>query len=145
MVWRLAIVLASIVAGAASAQGSGTGDDRAERFLSGISDLPLMAALEQRPDTGFVFDKPDGRIVELVADGPVSNSAVADFYLAVLPEFGWRYDRQVDQPEIVGPGDQALTNRTTWLYFERDGERLRLAIAGARSTVTVRFSLTPRP
>ncbi len=36
----------------------------AAAFRAGVADLPLMPGLAEVPDSGMVFDKPAGRIVE---------------------------------------------------------------------------------
>jgi hypothetical protein len=93
-------------------------------FLSGIPDLPLMSKLKEVPDSGMVFDKPEGRIVTAVATGPVEVAEVSDFYAATLPQLGW-------QPGPVGS-------------YLRDGEKLSLAIEEAEGGVTVQFTLAPQ-
>lgn len=110
------VLLAALMAGAVPAGA-------AERFFDGIDDLPVMPGLEQLPDAKVTFDKPEGRIVEVAAQGPLTRDAVLDFYAAVLPQLGWRES---------GAG-----------RYRREGERLVLAVSGADGTITVRFSLGP--
>ncbi len=95
----------------------------AERFFSGIEDLPVMPGLEQMRDAGVSFDKPEGRIVEVAASGKVSRRAVVEFYRAVLPQLGWR---------AAGKG-----------RYRREGEHLNLSFSASGPTLTVRFSLRP--
>lgn len=92
-------------------------------FVAGIEDLPLMAGLEEVPDSGVVFDKPSGRIVEAYARGRVTRQAVLKFYTGTLPQLGWRRD-----------GDVA---------FHREGERLTLNITTVSGILTIRFTLSP--
>lgn len=96
----------------------------AQGFLSRLPDLPVMAGLAESTETGFVFDKPAGRIVEAVTSGVVDPAAVAAFYHTTLVELGWR----------PAPGG---------LVFKREGERLSIAIEGAGPRLTVRFTITP--
>jgi hypothetical protein len=93
-------------------------------FLAGTEDVPLLQGLSTDPATLVVFDKPQGRIVEVEAKGAVSRAAVEKFYAASLPQLGWTAD-----------------GRNAW---RRDGERLRLAFKGQDGDLRVAFSLAPR-
>lgn len=139
--WLPIGLMAALIIGAPEAAGQDPGAQAARPdsagFVAGISDLPLMAGLEQQADGGVFFDKPGGRIVEVVATGPLSGDAIAEFYATVLPEFGWRRDLQGEQA-AKADGDPIMR-----LYFERDGERLGLTITLAASEASVRFSVTP--
>lgn len=95
-----------------------------QAFVGGLEDLPLMDGLAEDRAAGLVFDKPDGRLVDAYASGPIAPEAVAAFYRETLPELGWR---------VVGP-----------LVFERDGERLSIETEAAAGEVLVRFHLAPR-
>ena len=57
-------------------------------FFSG-TDLPVMPGFEERADSGVVFDKPSGRIVQVVAFGKEAPEAVRAFYAEALAELGW--------------------------------------------------------
>ena len=92
-------------------------------FFASVSDLPLMAGLVERPEAALVFDKPGGRIVEAVAEGPVSAAAVERFYRTSLAELGWRAE--------------------TGFVFHREGERLSIALDSAGPTLVARFTITP--
>lgn len=101
----------------------------ADGFAETVSDLPLMPGLTEQTEHAMVFDKPNGRIVELAAAGPVDPSAVLGFYGRTLPQLGWR-------PRATGP-DGAR--------FVRADEELSIAVdAPTGGATTVRFSLTPR-
>jgi hypothetical protein len=97
----------------------------ASEFLSGISDLPLMAGLTEIPGAGLVFDTPQGRIVSSAAKGPVGRAAVLEFYAGALPELGW---------------SSSGSNR-----FWREGEWLELEVTDRAGEITIRFSLSPAP
>ena len=97
--------------------------DGAGGFVAGIEDLPLMAGLVEDSAAALVFDKPEGRIVEALARGPLERAAVKAFYAATLAELGWR------------PSDDGS--------YTREGEALRITISGEDGAVTVHFSLTP--
>jgi hypothetical protein len=88
----------------------------ASEFLSGISDLPLMAGLTEIPG---------GRIVSSAAKGPVGRAAVLEFYAGALPELGW---------------SSSGSNR-----FWREGEWLELEVTDRAGEITIRFSLSPAP
>ena len=101
-----------------------TGQAAAEaRFAEAIPDLPLMEGLVEQPGA-VVFDKPSGRIVEMEAEGPLSQPEVEVFYLRTLPSLGW---------EPAGGG-----------LYQRAEEQLRLAFQPAAQRLTVRFILSPR-
>ena len=97
----------------------------ARSFLSTIADVPLPDGLEELPDAGFVFDKPQGRIVQLTAshNAQITQQALMAFYQNSLPNLGW-------QPSQSG---------LDLLTFTRRGEILRLTFTAD----LVIFDLTP--
>jgi hypothetical protein len=116
-----ALVLAGAVlaAGPLAAQKGAAPD-----FVAGTEDVPLMPGLRNQENTLVVFDKPQGRIVEVEARGRVTRAAAEKFYADSLPPLGW-----------VADG----THR-----WRRDGEGLRLDIKGRDGDLRVAFSLLPR-
>jgi hypothetical protein len=108
------VVLTGLAAQTAAAPG----------FVAGTEDIPLMPGLRNQESTLVVFDKPQGRIVEIEARGKVTRAAAEKFYAASLPPLGW-----------VADG----THR-----WRRDGEGLRLDIKGPDGDLRVGFSLSPR-
>lgn len=114
---RLMFALCTVVLLCAGSAGA------AERFFTGIDDLPVMPGLEQVAGAGMVFDTPAGRIVEVAARGAVSRAQVREFYAGVLPQLGWRR---------AGGGG-----------YRREGERLMLSFGEADGVLTVRISLLP--
>ncbi len=91
-----------------------------ERFFAGLEDLPLMAGLDEVADLGLIYDKPEGRIVEAYARGPVAQARVIEFYAETLPQLGWaaqsksQYSRESEILTIRFPqpaGDDALLVR----------------------------------
>lgn len=103
------------------------GAARADSFLSGFEDLPLMAALFDVPEAKVTFDSAGGRIVIAVAEGQVAASAVLGYYRQLLPQLGW-------QSADFGPG------------FVREDEYLVIDFPAREGSLTVvRFTLTPRP
>jgi hypothetical protein len=97
----------------------------AQSFVDGIDDLPLMPGLAQTGDSS-VFDSPQGRVVEALAEGRVLPGVVAAFYARTLSELGWR-------------------RAASGAVFLREGEKLAIDAdpPDARGTVKVRFFLTP--
>jgi len=76
----LAILAATLWAAAASAAGT---------FFNTVEDMPLMPGLAEAPGASTVFDKAEGRIVQLVASGRVQGTEVLKFYGEALPQLGW--------------------------------------------------------
>jgi len=123
---HLIIALAAILAA-----GLGVRADAADppgHFLSGFEDLPLMDGLSEQADSGVVFDKPDGRIIERYASGPLSLDSVETFYRQTLPQLGW-------QP--------VKANAARHLGFQREGESLDIEFKTVGSELVVRFSVAP--
>tara|TARA_Y100001960_G_scaffold330653_1_gene425269 strand:+ start:1181 stop:1531 length:351 start_codon:yes stop_codon:yes gene_type:complete len=92
-------------------------------FFSNVEDLPIMHGLEEIFEAGMVFDKPEGRIIEVIAIGAVSHEAILDFYGSTLPELGWRR---------IGLTD-----------FTRSGEILSFRIDDSDGEATIRFIIAP--
>lgn len=108
----------------------------ADRFVTGIDDLPLMSGLSPVTGQNVVFDAPGGRVVEAWAAGAVTRDAVLSFYGSTLPQLGWT---------TAEPG-----------LFRRDGETLRLefpsgapqgvplrGVPAGSGTLLIRFYLSP--
>jgi hypothetical protein len=113
--WMSLAVIATSMAGSSAA--------RAQGFFATVSDLPLMASMTERTDEALFYDKPGGRIVEVVAEGTASASATKAFYADTLPQLGWA---------VAGTG------------FERDGERLKILYEQSGETLIVRISINPK-
>ena len=103
---------------------TGTMAVAADRFVSGIADLPLMPALEEIEESALVFSKPEGRIVEVMARGAVTQDQVRAFYNRTLPQLGWR--RQADG------------------VWQRENELLRFDMRREKKELVIQFSLAPR-
>jgi hypothetical protein len=96
---------------------------RAQGYVPGFEDLPLMFELDADP-APLIFDAPSGRIVEARASGPSSPARVIGFYRETLAQLGW--------------------HAVSTSQFERDGERLSLSVSEPKpGTVEVQFSLSP--
>ena len=87
---------------------------RAEGFLSAIDDMPLAEGVVEIEDGTLVFDKPEGRIVQVTAlrGGASTPALIWQFYLNTLPNLGWQNGTQA-------PGS---------LTFTRKGEILRITL-----------------
>ena len=95
----------------------------AAAFFTAVDDLPLMPGLIEPPGAGAVIAKPEGRIAELFAAGPVERAAVENFYADTLPQLGWR--KAADG---------------SW---RREEESLRLEVRGQNGRSEVRISIAP--
>ncbi len=96
-----------------------------ERYLTALPDVPLAPGLREMTDAKLVFDKPEGRIVQLAATPDAGHKggskALAEFYMRTLPNLGWQ--RTARQP----------------LTFIREGETLRI---GFHDDLVI-FDVTP--
>jgi hypothetical protein len=96
-------------------------------YLTTVSDLPLPPGLVEDVDAGVSFDKPEGRIVEVLARGSLTKLEVGSFYRAALPGLGWK-PLSDDEPG------------TRW---QRGGEILSVDIVDEGNPLVVRFSIAP--
>ncbi len=95
-----------------------------ERFSQLIEDLPLAPGLVERTDQSIVFDKPSGRLIELMAVSDQADPAmIYRFYERSLPPLGWQ--RKSDN------------------IFSRQGERLKISAEQADKQTVVIFALSP--
>src|SRR5260221_11183721 len=58
-------------------------------FVAGTEDVPLMPGLRNEDGTLVVFDKPQGRIIEVEARGKGTRAPVEKSYATSLPALGW--------------------------------------------------------
>ena len=100
------------------------GTARADEFVTGTEDVPLMPGLAMIDGSALVFDKPEGRIVEAQAAGKVTRAAARAFYDASLPRLGW-----------TALGTDA---------WRREGEVLRLDYREERGILTLGFTFSPQ-
>ena len=95
------------------------------QFFESLQDVPLMPGLTEHTGDTLFYDKPGGRVVELVADmDGFSQEAVQEYYLSALPQFGW---------ENTGPNS-----------FSRQGESLELAFEADEGANLLRVLVQPR-
>ncbi|CAI8413818.1 MAG TPA: hypothetical protein DIT66_01990 [Rhodobiaceae bacterium] len=95
-------------------------------YLSLAPDIPLAPGLEELEGGQLVFDKPEGRIVQIETrqtDAARSAKNVRRYYLETLPNLGW---------QKASSSDRVLT-------FQRGGETLLITLKGER----VVFELSP--
>lgn len=60
------------------------------RFFSSMQDVPLVIGLSELSDQTVTFDKPEGRIIESVAEIESGTfDSVKKSYEATLPQLGW--------------------------------------------------------
>lgn len=105
------------------------------QYLSAAPDVPLARFLRELPDGVLIFDKPQGRIVQVTTaitakTQPTATVTIAadieKFYRASLPNLGWQ----------LADNKAGSEGRLT---FTRKGEILRLTI----SADVVIFDLAP--
>ena len=96
------------------------------RFLSVMSEMPLMPGLAEVADTAFIFDGPAGRIIEVKAIGEVSVDEIRTFYATALPQLGWI---------LLGSGVYRQDAEILHLHFVED--------PSSSTKVGVRFELHP--
>ena len=95
-------------------------------YLSEMSDIPMMPGMVEQDGGGFVFDAPDGRVVEEVVFLEKKNpNDVLGYYSAVLPQLGW------------------IARKSG--VFSRNNEQLTVNIDKVGGGVKVTFRLSPQP
>ncbi|MGB4107865.1 MAG: hypothetical protein WBK55_08735 [Alphaproteobacteria bacterium] len=95
------------------------------RFFSSMQDVPLVAGLAELNDQTVTFDKPEGRIIESVAEiESGSFDSVKKAYDQALPQLGW--------------------NRITENSYARDNEFLHLNFETYGGRNFVRVLVRPR-
>lgn len=100
----------------------------AETYLTNLPDIPLPDRLSESEEGALVFDKPEGRLIEVRASGSLAPKLVAQFYRDSLPGLGW----------VMLPiaKDKALR-------FRRDKEILVIQISENFEGTIVQFQLKP--
>ena len=99
------------------------GAEAGPAYVPGTEDVPLMPGLTSVADSQLVFDKPQGRIIQISARGVVHRADVLAFYGQSLPSLGWR--------------------RLDAQHFQREGELLSFDFDGKDGDLTVAFTLRP--
>ncbi|WP_020594524.1 hypothetical protein [Kiloniella laminariae] len=66
-----------------------TAEEFTAGFFTGSDGVPVMPGMDEMPEMGMVFDKPEGRIVEGFASGLVNEKEIREFYGRTLPQLGW--------------------------------------------------------
>jgi len=100
-------------------------------YLTSLPDIPLMAGMTEIRDSGVVFDKAEGRIVEELVRAPkLTPAEVADFYNRVLPPLGWT--------RIQPKPASAYSSR-----FFRNGEQLVVNLDKLAAEGLVSFAVSP--
>ena len=96
-----------------------------QAFFSALPDVPIKSGLSELEDMAVVFDKPQGRIVEVSAHiKRGSYNDVLAFYEETLPQMGWH-----------------KKGKET---FQRGLEFLRFELEEGRGKSFVRISVAPR-
>lgn len=95
------------------------------RFIEILGDVPLMDGLSVDESSALVFDKPEGRVIEIAAtdEAGLGNAAISGFYDTALAQLGWL---KTDQNRYV-----------------RMSEALEISFIQGDSASLVRFVLSP--
>lgn len=94
-----------------------------QAYLPGTEDVPLMEGLELVEDP-IIFDKLEGRLVTLQAQGTISQKDITQFYAKTLPNLGWK-------------------KKTDFLYV-REGECLKFSFEFSKNKKTlITFEIAP--
>lgn len=102
-----------------------TSDAPSAVFFSAIQDMPIMPGMHELADQTVMFDKPQGRIIETVAEiDSVSKEQVQAYYKETLPQLGWS--------ALEGDNYARGTEHLSLIFEEIEGERF------------LRVMLTPR-
>jgi hypothetical protein len=97
---RIIALFFAVIALSVPALAASDGDRTAHtRYLSAINDLPLTGDLLEITDSAMVFDKPEGRIVRVSAEGTTAPDDIHRFYADTLPQLGWEPFGQT----VLGP------------------------------------------
>jgi len=99
----------------------------AAQFFEALYDVPILMDLKEVPDSAVIFDKPSGRIAQVVASSLQGRQEVADAYEAALSQMGW---------VVVTEGK-----------YRRDNEVLEISVTKSDSSkgeaLFIEFSLNP--
>ncbi len=122
--FRLLIVFSIFTGGVVCKTGPAFANMQELEFLTTIPDLPLMPALRELDDQAVIYDKPNGRIVEIYLSlGTLSIKDVQTYYQNMLPQLGW---------VLAGPQT-----------YVRDSERLLMSFEQQNQSY-LHFKLMPR-
>lgn len=102
-----------------------------QRFSAFIDNLPIMEGVYEDTQNALVFDKPQGRLIQLDAISERrSPSEILRFYKAALPPLGWvlESDKRPKKQE---------------LFFFRANERLKIIVNQKDGLTYVEFALSP--
>ncbi len=109
----------------------------ADGFLTAAPDVPLMDTLEEVAASSIIFDKPGGRIIDVVLEGETDQIQVEAFYTQALSALGWQ---AIDPATLEAAAHAAPPS----LAFQNEWERLTLAFEGRhKGALQLRVSITP--
>lgn len=108
---------------------SEVGIDQAQQYIKIFNAVPLMDNLYEVRDSALVFDKPNGRIAEIIY---FSDSLLLDdvksYYTEVLPQLGWVISN---------------SNSDDRLIFNREQEVMTILASKRDSELVVKFNVFP--
>lgn len=98
------------------------------QYLVSLPDIPLMPEMKELKDSGVLFDKAEGRIIEETVKAPnLTREKVLKFYNETLPALGW-------MPVSPGPNSSR---------FSRNGEQLIVNLEKLANDGLVGFAVSP--
>lgn len=104
-------------------------------------DIPLMQGFQEQENSRVVFDTPEGRIIEVNAEGRHEPQDVFDYYQLVLSSLGWRVRDTAPQTETC------KSELSFCIIAERDRERLTVKISPSQDTAgltVISFLVDPK-
>lgn len=93
-------------------------------YVTSLSDIPVMDGLIELHDEGYMFDAPEGRVVQVVLFGnKITAETVRNYYNQVFPQLGWTAQESG--------------------IFVRSGEQLTVAIEENKDGTVVILEVSP--
>lgn len=97
-------------------------------FYETIDDIPVLTGLLELTDNSVVYDKPQGRYIQMVLfSDSLPAERIKSFFAASLPQLGWAPSKNLDQT----------------IHFTRGKEQLRLDLSTYHQDQTITFTLSP--
>ncbi|MBE2192016.1 MAG: hypothetical protein IAE63_07540 [Alphaproteobacteria bacterium] len=120
----VSFVFSSVQAAGNKNKGEMSSSSSTSGYLSNLPDIPVMDGMIAQNEDGFVFDAPEGRVVEeTVFTSDFEESEVKAYYGTVLPRLGW------------------IARKTG--VFVRNGEQLTVNVDKVGDGLRVTFQLAP--
>ncbi len=100
-----------------------------QEYIKILNEVPLMDNLYEVTDSAIFFDKPDGRIAEVIYfSDSLSIDDVKSYYIETLPQLGW--SRTDETSESI-------------LAYRREQEIFTIMISKSDGELVVKFNIFP--